>query len=112
MKNKNIIGEIVERLFALCDERGMTVPELLAKSNVSANILNIWINDNFYPSVETLSKLCATLNVTVEEFFSACGRKLSPTQERILSEWKTLSAVERNALFGYISAMKECSLSK
>ena len=64
----NAVGN---RILELCKERGITVNALAVKSNVPPSTLkNIVYGQVGNTGVETVSKLCDGLEITIEEFFS------------------------------------------
>ncbi len=64
----NAVGN---RILELCNERGITVNALAVRSNVPPSTLkNIVYGQVGNTGVETISKLCDGLGITIEEFFS------------------------------------------
>ena len=67
MKN-NAVGK---RILELCEQRGMTVNALAVKSKVPPSTLkNIVYGQVENAGVETISKLCEGLDITIQEFFT------------------------------------------
>ena len=69
MTNNSVGNRIAE----LRRAAGMTQEKLAAKINVSRQSVSNWENGIQEPSVETLLRLCAALNVTASEFFAGIG---------------------------------------
>ena len=65
------VGEAVRRrILALCEERSITINRLSILSGVTQSTLNnIMSGRNHTTTVATVKKLCAGLNITVDEFF-------------------------------------------
>ena len=64
----NAVGN---RILELCKKQGITVNALAVKSNVPPSTLkNIVYGQVGNTGVETVSKLCDGLGITIEEFFS------------------------------------------
>lgn len=55
----------------LREDKGLTQAELAKKIDVSDKAVSKWENGQAFPRIETLEKLAAELNTTVEDIFSA-----------------------------------------
>ncbi|NMA85460.1 MAG: helix-turn-helix transcriptional regulator [Epulopiscium sp.] len=67
MKN-NAVGERIKKL---CEMKGITVNALAVKSKVPPSTLkNIIYGHVENAGIETISKLCEGLEITIQEFFS------------------------------------------
>ena len=55
----------------LREDKGFTQADLAAKIDVSDKAVSKWENGQAFPRIETLEKLAAELNTTVEDIFSA-----------------------------------------
>lgn len=65
--DKSIIGN---RIKELCRERNMTINALAVKSNVPPSTLKNIVSGNVENTgVETLSKICDGLNISIKDFF-------------------------------------------
>lgn len=65
---KNAVGK---RILGLCEQRGITINALAVKSKVPPSTLkNIVYGQVGNTGVETVSKLCKGLEISIKEFFS------------------------------------------
>ena len=68
----NISEAVIRRIFALCDERGITVNALSNMSGVTQSTVSNIVNGTTYNAgVATIKKLCDGLEITVRQFFDS-----------------------------------------
>ena len=62
---------VVNRLVALCGQKGWTINKLATRSGVSpSTVKSILYGKSQNPGVVTIKQLCDGLEITLEEFFS------------------------------------------
>ena len=63
---------VKQRIFQLCDERGLSINTLCNISGVAQSTVNNLISGrNDSMTIATIKKLCDGLDITLEEFFHA-----------------------------------------
>ena len=68
----NISEAVIRRIFALCDERGITVNALSNMSGVTQSTVSNIVNGTTYNAgIATIKKLCDGLEITVRQFFDS-----------------------------------------
>ena len=68
----NISEAVIRRIFALCEERGITVNALSNMSGVTQSTVSNIVNGTTYNAgVATIKKLCDGLEITVRQFFDS-----------------------------------------
>lgn len=66
----NIRDTARKRILDLCQERNMTINKLALESGLTQSTLNSIINKGSNnPTLETISKICVGLKITVRDFF-------------------------------------------
>lgn len=63
---------VKQRIFQLCDERGLSINKLCNISGVTqSTVHNLISGRNESMTISTIKKLCDGLEITLEEFFRA-----------------------------------------
>ncbi len=100
--------DIGQRIRGLRKARNLTLGELAGETDLSQPFLSQMERDIKTPSIETLSRICTALGVTLAEFFAsdvlppadlerlvAAARRLTPRQRELLSRFlEQLAAVK------------------
>ena len=61
---------VVRRLYALCDEKGMTINKICTLSGVTQSTVSDIVNGSTKSAgMSTIKKLCDGLEISVREFF-------------------------------------------
>lgn len=106
MKEESLNIQIVTAIKTKCREQHIKISELLRAAGTSQHLIDDWQNERSEPSFPVLNRICAVLNIEIEELFTTDQMALTDSQRNLLNEWHNLSSKEKSALFSYIEAMK------
>ena len=103
--------DIVARLQKLMDARGIVSQnQLSVKSGIPQSTLSTSFNDVHKPSVATIELICNYFGLTLAEFFSDPETDtfypLTEKERKLIAYWNGLSEEQRDALLGFLEAMK------
>lgn len=93
--------DIGERIRRLRKARKLTLEELARATDLSQPFISQIERDIKTPSIETLSRICGALGVTLAEFFSAGGAK-PPDIERLVEAALRLTPQQRELLSRFL----------
>ena len=101
------IGQKVgQKLTSYRTKKGYSVNKLANLAGISQSYLRDIELGNKNPTVEILSILCDTLNITLKEFFDDNSSKSTET-DLLLTKIYQLSPKQRTALLQFLDAMNE-----
>ena len=84
--------------------------QLSAKSDIPQSTLSTIFNDVHKPSVATIELICNYFGLTLAEFFSDPETDtfypLTEKERKLIAYWNGLSEEQRDALLGFLEAMK------
>ena len=75
------------------------------QAKLSAHLIDDWKSGRAEPSFSALQAIGEVLGADLKDFFSDTPA-LTEAQDKILSEWRELSDMQKDALALYIEAMK------
>jgi transcriptional regulator with XRE-family HTH domain len=103
------IGEVCCGYIAeLCKKSGISKYRLSQLSGISQFSLGRIIATESLPSLITLEKICAALDVTLSQFFCEEDMKdMAETQTEVLEIWKDLSADEQEVVLAMLRGLKK-----
>ena len=102
---------ISSRIKELQKQRNWSTPYLAKKADIKYSTLRSWINGRSIPTVELLTKLCDTFEISLSKFFAedsvdfaedSIDIELTPRQQRILDKWKLLNDSEQQAILAIL----------
>lgn len=99
----NILAKIVE----LREARNWSEYQLAERANIPQSTINSWYRKNMTPSISSLEKICAALDITLSQLFSKSQEKYDLTDEQItlLEKWSKLTEDQRKAIFELMDAI-------
>ena len=99
----NILIKIVE----LREARNWSEYQLAERANIPQSTINSWYRKNMTPSISSLEKICAALDITLSQLFSKSQEKYDLTDEQItlLEKWSKLTEDQRKAIFELMDAI-------
>lgn len=106
MNEKKPFGEYIRKKRL---EMGLTQRELADRLFVTESTVSKWERALSYPDVSMVTAICAALNITEHEFFTACDDDQAHAQERQAAVWRGVTKGTR--LFfaaGYAIAVVVC----
>lgn len=84
--------------------------QLSAKSGIPQSTLSTIFNDVHKPTVATIELICNYFGLTLAEFFSDPETDtfypLTEKERKLIAYWNGLSEEQRDALLGFLEAMK------
>ena len=84
--------------------------QLSAKSGIPKSTLSTIFNDVHKPTVATIELICNYFGLTLAEFFSDPETDtfypLTEKERKLIAYWNGLSEEQRDALLGFLEAMK------
>ena len=92
------------RVKELCDKQQITKYRLSQMTGVTQTVLSRIIKRENVPTIQTLEKICAALNISLAQFFAKDENPLDLTaeQKEIIETWNGLSPEERERLMKII----------
>ena len=88
------------RVKELCDKQQITKYRLSQMTGVTQTVLSRIIKRENVPTIQTLEKICAALNISLAQFFAKDENP--PEQKEIIETWNGLSPEERERLMKII----------
>ena len=84
--------------------------QLSAKSGIPQSTLSTLFNDVHKPSIATIELICNYFGLTLAEFFSDPETDtfypLTEKERKLIAYWNGISEEQRDALLGFLDAMK------
>ena len=95
---------IEQRIKELCDKQQITKYRLSQMTGVTQTVLSRIIKRENVPTIQTLEKICAALNISLAQFFAKDENPpdLTAEQKEIIETWNGLSPEERERLMKII----------
>lgn len=102
------MNEIVARIYKIISDYGLSKSEFAKRIGVSKNTIQYWKNENAYPSLAVIGKICEVTGITAEQFFYGMGRKGGlNAEEKFLDSWRLLNEEEKSAILQTMKAFKK-----
>ena len=103
--------DVIQRIRQLMNERCIESSNQLAKlSGVPQTTLSANLRRQYSPSIANLELLCNYFGLTLAEFFSDPETDtfypLTEKERKLIAYWNGLSEEQRDALLGFLEAMK------
>lgn len=99
---------IADKIITLCEKRGVSKYRLSQLSGISQSSLGRIIAKESLPSLITLEKICAALDVTLSQFFQEDNQKdMTETQTEVMEIWNDLSADEQEVVMAMLRGLKK-----
>ena len=107
------IEAINKRISQLCKSRGMSYYRLAKKSGLSESVLSSIRRGKNLPSLDTLEKICKTINITMSEFFnSELFEMCQHTKKLYISLWQELSTKDKEKVLIYMYGLLHKEIPK
>ena len=92
------------RLKELCDKQQITKYRLSQMTGVTQTVLSRIIKGENVPTIQTIEKICAALNISLAQFFAKDENPpdLTAEQREIIETWNGLTPEERERLMKII----------
>ena len=92
------------RIKELCDKQQITKYRLSQMTGVTQTVLSRIIKRENVPTIQTLEKICAALNISLAQFFAKDENPpdLTAEQKEIIETWNGLNPEERERLMKII----------
>lgn len=110
MEKYELTPNCIERIEKICKQNNWTIYKLSQLAGIPYSSLNNMINRGTDPTINTLSKLCYALNITLSEFFSEDDFDVMPINEDlkfIISSYNSLTAIEQAQVKAYIQGITD-----
>lgn len=99
---------VADNIAELCKKCGISKYRLSQLSGISQFLLGRIIATESLPSLITLEKICAALDVTLSQFFCEEDMKdMTETQTEVLEIWKDLSVDEQEVVLAMLRGLKK-----
>lgn len=88
------------RIKELCDKQQITKYRLSQMTGVTQTVLSRIIKGENVPTIQTIEKICAALNISLAQFFAKDENPpdLTAEQREIIETWNGLTPEERERL--------------
>lgn len=97
--------DVIERIRRLMDHRGWTTYRLAKESGLSDGTVRNMFNRNTVPSIPTLEAICASMGITLSQFFADHEMvELSPELKDLFDGWADLTAAQKEAVQSVVNA--------
>ena len=92
------------RIKELCDKQQLTKYRLSQVTGVTQTVLSRIIKGENVPTIQTIEKICAALNISLAQFFAKDENPpdLTAEQREIIETWNGLTPEERERLMKII----------
>lgn len=92
------------RIKELCDKQQITKYRLSQMTGVTQTVLSRIIKGENIPTIQTIEKICAALNISLAQFFAKDENPpdLTAEQREIIETWNGLTPEERERLMKII----------
>ena len=92
------------RIKELCDKQQITKYRLSQMTGVTQTVLSRIIKGENVPTIQTIEKICAALNISLAQFFAKDENPpdLTAEQREIIETWNGLNPEERERLMKII----------
>ena len=92
------------RIKELCDKQQITKYRLSQMTGVTQTVLSRIIKGENVPTIQTIEKICAALNISLAQFFTKDENPpdLTAEQKEIIETWNGLNPEERERLMKII----------
>jgi len=99
--------DIAKRITELREIKGYSTNKLATLAGLSQGFVRQVELGEKQPTVDSLSKICSALDVSLGEFFTAGQVDLPPDIKQLVDVARTLTAEQRQALQIFIERMKQ-----
>ncbi|MBE5937173.1 MAG: helix-turn-helix transcriptional regulator [Lachnospiraceae bacterium] len=104
-------NEILQRISNLCEKKNWSLYRLAKESNIPYSSLNTMFIRNTQPTIPTLEKICAGLNLTLSEFFNNDNIDnpyfyvLTDDEKKIINSLRLLPEQKQELVIAYIKGL-------
>lgn len=103
-------NEVLDRIRFFLEFKHWSVYKLANASGIPYSSLNNIFNRNTVPSIPTLEKICAGLNITLSEFFEYKKNplrkdELSEREQCLVNAFQSLSVKDKDLLEAYLQGL-------
>lgn len=77
------MNEIVTRIYKIISHSGLSECEFAKRIGVSKNTIQYWKNENAYPSLAVIEKICEVSGITAEQFLRYGQKKRADRRGKI-----------------------------
>lgn len=101
---EDVLGKIIR----LRLERGWSEYDLAKHSGLPQSTISTWYRKNQTPTIQSLSKLCKGLGITLSQFFADGGDAMSLTSEQkeMLDNWSTITPQQQQLFMDLIKNVR------
>ena len=109
MSNLNTSNYIVERIERIRTAKNISRYRLALTSGLTQSTISNLLNRQNTPSIHTLEKICAGLDMTLAQFFSNDDEypNLTLEQKNLLNIWSSLPKHKRELASAYLAGLLE-----
>ncbi|MCI8483200.1 MAG: helix-turn-helix transcriptional regulator [Lachnospiraceae bacterium] len=99
--------DVVGKIIRLCQEKGISYYRLAKNAGLAYSSVSNMLHKNTIPSISTLEKICAGLDITLAQFFTEdiSYPDLTPDQQQLLDLYQTLDHHQRELLLAYAKGL-------
>lgn len=98
---------IANTIIELCEKRDISKYKLAQMTGIAQSSLGRIIAKENLPSIATLEKICAALDVTLSQFFlGEKAENLTEQQNEVLKIWNDLSAEEQEVVIAMLRGLQ------
>lgn len=103
------MGYELNRIEELCRERGWSHYKLAKEMNDSANNISNLFRRTTTPSIATLRRVCAAMDITMSEFYEMDGVStvLTESQKILLDSYDVLDSRNKDRAIAYIQGLAD-----
>lgn len=107
---------ISSRIKELQKQRNWSASYLAEIADIKYSTLRSWINGRSIPTVDLLTKLCDTFEISLSKFFAedsvdfaedSIDIELTPRQQRILDKWELLNDSEKETVLKIMETLTQ-----
>ena len=107
-------NKILEQITTRCNAMNWSRYRLAKEADIPYSSLNNMYKRNTIPSIPTLEKICAGMNVSLSDFFKdieaddgSLSVVLTAEEQKIFADINSLSKVKQSLLFAYMDGLLE-----
>ena len=99
---------IFNNIIELCDEKNITVSNLLKNFSISKSAMTAWKKGNIHP--DTLIKIAGFFGISVEHLITGKKTELTENEKELIDIFRTLNEHEQLKLIGRIQEMYDMEI--
>lgn len=97
-----------ERLQQILKERGWSIFKLTAESGLSENTIYNWFKFDSVPRIDSIERICETLEISLAEFFCDADYRYPNQMEKVVLElFGRLSEKKKRAAIEILKSLSE-----